>query len=143
MAKLGIQKVFHKLAIRPGKPVLGAVDSSGKPVIALPGNPVSALVTGRRVAAAALRTRAGVAAGDAQVEIVDVVDDLPAPEKLTWFPLVRLIAPGRAQLVPGKGSGDWVAAIQSTGFVEVPPGEPARGPRRLYRWSIAEGGRFA
>jgi molybdopterin molybdotransferase len=43
---LGLQLVFSKVAIKPGKPVwLGG--ARGKLVIGLPGNPTSALVTGR------------------------------------------------------------------------------------------------
>jgi molybdopterin molybdotransferase len=37
---LGLRVVFHKLTIRPGKPVLGAIDAAGRPVLGLPGNPV-------------------------------------------------------------------------------------------------------
>src|SRR4029079_17371241 len=43
---LGLDLIFSKVAIKPGKPVwLGRVGS--KLVIGLPGNPTSALVTGR------------------------------------------------------------------------------------------------
>jgi molybdopterin molybdotransferase len=42
---LGLERAFHKIAMRPGKPLiagrLGAV-----PYLGLPGNPVSAIVTG-------------------------------------------------------------------------------------------------
>ncbi|RDV83671.1 molybdopterin molybdenumtransferase MoeA [Ammonifex thiophilus] len=39
----GTKVLFHGLAVRPGKPTLGAV-VNGKPVVGLPGHPVSALV---------------------------------------------------------------------------------------------------
>lgn len=45
---LGIKTLFHKINIKPGKPVLfGLRESDGrpKPVFGLPGNPVSSLVT--------------------------------------------------------------------------------------------------
>jgi molybdopterin molybdotransferase len=43
---LGLELIFSKVAIKPGKPVwLGRV--RGKLVIGLPGNPTSAMVTGR------------------------------------------------------------------------------------------------
>jgi molybdopterin molybdotransferase len=45
-APLGISKLFDKVAIKPGKPVwLG--HSGGVPILGLPGNPTSALVTAR------------------------------------------------------------------------------------------------
>lgn len=44
-AQLGLERAFHKIAMRPGKPLIagrfGAV-----PYLGLPGNPVSAIVTG-------------------------------------------------------------------------------------------------
>jgi molybdopterin molybdotransferase len=41
--------IFHRLAIRPGAPVLGAVGSEGQLIMGLPGNPVSVAVTFRRL----------------------------------------------------------------------------------------------
>jgi molybdopterin molybdotransferase len=46
LGELGLELLFSKVSIKPGKPVwLGK--TGGKPVIGLPGNPTSALVTGR------------------------------------------------------------------------------------------------
>ena len=44
--KLGLTLSFHKVAMRPGKPLL-AGSLFGRPLIGLPGNPVSAMVCGR------------------------------------------------------------------------------------------------
>ena len=42
-ADMGMQRAFWKIAMRPGKPLMaGRLD--GKPVLGLPGNPVSAIV---------------------------------------------------------------------------------------------------
>jgi len=38
----GAEIVFHKLPIRPGKPILAAISRDGKLILGLPGNPVSA-----------------------------------------------------------------------------------------------------
>lgn len=55
---LGLELIFSKVAIKPGKPVwLGRVGS--KLVIGLPGNPTSALVTGRLFLAPLLAGLAG------------------------------------------------------------------------------------
>jgi len=40
----GVRKLFHKVAMRPGKPVWCGVTTGGKMVFALPGNPFSCLV---------------------------------------------------------------------------------------------------
>jgi molybdopterin molybdotransferase len=132
--RLGHRTVFHHLAIRPGKPVLGALTADGRPILALPGNPVSAMVTARLLALPALAWRAG-RRGSVAAELVSVTDDTTAPARLTWYPLVRVTAPGQAEVVNGMGSGDWVAAAASDGFIEVPPGAAASGLRRLYRWT--------
>jgi molybdopterin molybdotransferase len=47
VAGLGGDILFHRAAIRPGGPILGAVLSGGIPLFGLPGNPVST-VTGMR-----------------------------------------------------------------------------------------------
>lgn len=45
-AKTGLEEILTKVAIKPGKPVwIGK--SAGKPVLGLPGNPTSAMVTAR------------------------------------------------------------------------------------------------
>jgi len=41
---LGAKTIFHRLPIRPGRPILGAVSSTGKLILGLPGNPVSTIV---------------------------------------------------------------------------------------------------
>jgi molybdopterin molybdotransferase len=134
LAELGIETIFHKLAIRPGKPVLGAVDPSGRPVLGLPGNPVSVMVTTALLTLPALRARSGL--GEmAQTGFVEVEGDACAPPSLTWYPLVRLQSDGTAALVAGRGSGDWIAAARSDGFVEVPPGQIARGVRCYIPWN--------
>jgi molybdopterin molybdotransferase len=44
LESLGVHKLFHKLAIRPGKPVWCGNGQGGKMVFALPGNPFSCLI---------------------------------------------------------------------------------------------------
>ncbi len=129
----GCEVVFHKLAVRPGKPVLGAVSPDGKPVIGLPGNPVSVMVMGRLIAMRALRRRAGFREQE-QPTLVRIVSSATAPKHLTWYPLVRLTGAGRAELVRGKGSGDWIAAARSDGFIEIDPGGEASGYRSFFPW---------
>jgi molybdopterin molybdotransferase len=45
LESLGIKKLFHKVAIKPGKPIWCGVMPNGPMVFALPGNPFSSLVT--------------------------------------------------------------------------------------------------
>jgi molybdopterin molybdotransferase len=45
LESLGIKKLFHKVAIKPGKPIWCGTSEAGTMVFALPGNPFSSLVT--------------------------------------------------------------------------------------------------
>lgn len=55
----GVEEVFWKVAIKPGKPVRFGVGPRGALAIGLPGNPVSALVTFELFARPALRAMLG------------------------------------------------------------------------------------
>ena len=44
--ELGLERAFHKVAMRPGKPLMSG-RLSGTPMVGLPGNPVSAMVCGQ------------------------------------------------------------------------------------------------
>jgi len=45
LAELNVKKLFHKVAIRPGKPIWLGLKPNGGMVFALPGNPFSCMVT--------------------------------------------------------------------------------------------------
>jgi molybdopterin molybdotransferase len=135
LGRIGAQIIFHKLPIRPGKPVLGAVTNTGCPILGLPGNPVSVMATARRIALPALRKRAGFREVHDPAILVNATGQQMAPPGLTWFALVHLAADGTAVLVESKGSGDWVNAASSQGFVEVPAGQAIAGLRRYFPWA--------
>ena len=59
VAATGCEIIFHKLPIRPGKPVLAAVGHSNRVVMGLPGNPLAVLVILRRMVLPVLRRLAG------------------------------------------------------------------------------------
>lgn len=129
----GADIIFHRVAQRPGRPVLGAVLASGVPVLGLPGNPVSVMVTGRRMARAIAARLAG-AAHDEHVPRVQVRGHERALD-LWWHRLVRVTMDGGAQIADGRGSGDVVAAATGDGFVEIPPGQAGAGPWAFYSWA--------
>lgn len=135
LEEAGAEILFHKLPQRPGKPVLGAVTRDGKPVLALPGNPVSVLVTARRMACPVLARVAGLADPPAP-SLVTVEGGSTKRLDLWWHRPVKVTGPGRARLVEGMGSGDLVSAARGDGFVELPPGETGPGPWPFYPWTI-------
>jgi molybdopterin molybdotransferase len=60
LASLGASELFHKVAIRPGKPVLAARFDHGPLVIGLPGNPIAVAVGYRFFVAPVVRAMAGL-----------------------------------------------------------------------------------
>ncbi len=137
LREIGLEILFHKLALRPGKPALGAITPDAKPVLGLPGNPVSVITTARLLALPALCACAGMAESP-RPSIVRATGEKAAPPGLWWYPLVTLDRDGGAALVPSKGSGDWVAAASADGLIEVPPGEPASGLRPFFPFPSAQ-----
>lgn len=136
---VGGEIVFHKIPIRPGKPILGAVGPGGQMICGLPGNPVSAVVNTYRMAIPILRRIAGIKTWMPSNPAVSMAatsiaggDDRTLG--LHAMRLVRIDSHGRAVWVPSKGSGDLVALGQSDGFVEVPAGQSGAGPYRFWRW---------
>ncbi len=127
---LGGEILFHRLPLRPGKPVLVAMLKE-KLIIGLPGNPVSVAVTSRVIAQPLLERLAGRLAGR-QVRLPLVNAD-EKTLNLHWYRLIHL-EEGAARLVDSRGSGDLVSLAQSDGFVEVPPGCWGAGPWRAWLW---------
>jgi molybdopterin molybdotransferase len=129
---LGARPVFHRLPQRPGKPLYAATTDDGRPVLGLPGNPVSVLVTARRYAVAALRARAGLGPPHASRVSVSNADAQSIP--LWWHRPVRRIDACNVELVPIRGSGDVASVASSDGFVEIPPNATGAGPWAYYGW---------
>lgn len=131
---VGGEIVFHRLPIRPGKPVLGAVTTAGKLIIGLPGNPVSVAVTAAAIALPLLRHIAGFAQLMPSQPRVLVT---PADDKqlnLQWYRLIEFSAAGEARYVESRGSGDLIALSRSAGFITLPAGMSGAGPWPLRLW---------
>lgn len=133
LVRAGVSVLFHRLPQRPGKPVLAGVAAEGRPVLALPGNPVSVLVTARRFALPALQGRAGFGA-PVQAPCVSLANPDDKRIDLWWHRPVRMVGPALAELVETKGSGDLVSVARSDGFIELPPGAAGAGPWPYHAW---------
>jgi molybdopterin molybdotransferase len=149
---LGVEKVFHKIAQKPGKPLWfgtrpspqtplplastageGLAKSPEHPgpaqefprlVFGLPGNPVSSLVCARRYVLPLLWAKSGWAP---LAESLPYDGALPA-SRLTRFLSARMEendGKRRGVPVPINGSGDFARFGGSDGFVEAPAGENA------------------
>jgi molybdopterin molybdotransferase len=139
LAELGARLVFHKIRQRPGKPMWFGLSARGKPIFALPGNPVSTLVCATRYIVPALQSAAG--GGPPRAELVQLAAPAEASPELTYFLPVELAwsADGNTLATPRptNTSGDFAALAGTDGFVELAPkrGEHAAGTVvRLFRW---------
>ena len=132
--RLGAETVFHRLPIRPGKPILGAATDAGKLILGLPGNPVSATLTCHRFALPLLARIAGRADWMPRRPVVTLATPGVKTLPLWWMRPVKLVADGLAEPIASKGSGDLVALTQCDGFVELPPGATGEGPWPFFAW---------
>ena len=132
--EVGGSVVFHGLPIRPGKPILGAATSSGKLIVGLPGNPVSATIGCRRMAMPLLAKISGQSDWLSGCPLVRLHGAGDKTIPLHWLRLVRITDHGVAEPVLSQGSGDLVSLGQSTGFVELPPGTSGEGPWPYHAW---------
>lgn len=139
LRELGIRVVFHKVLQRPGLPMWFGISQTGKPVFALPGNPVSTIVCCvRYVLPAILSAMGATATAKERVQLSEAIDFAP---DLTWFLPVRMQwdAAGIAQAVPcpTNTSGDFIGLRGTDGFIELPRGQqhfPPGFAANLYRW---------
>jgi len=132
--RLGGDVVFHKLPIRPGKPILAAVTPAGKLIVGLPGNPVSATMGCVRFVMPWLARISGQTDWCDRPPTVLLEDAGGKTLPLHWMRGVRMIASGVATPVVGRGSGDSVSLAATDGFIEMPPGATGKGPWPYWSW---------
>ncbi|HKY61532.1 MAG TPA: gephyrin-like molybdotransferase Glp [Gemmatimonadota bacterium] len=133
LARAGVELDFWRVAIRPGGPTAFGVGPGGRPVFALPGNPVSALVTFELFVRPALLRMAGHRAcfrRPIRARLAEAVD--PTPGKATYL-RCRLEADGagwRAVPAGAQGSAVLSTLARAHGLALVPdsgrlePGAP-------------------
>jgi molybdopterin molybdotransferase len=106
LRELGAEIVFHKVAIRPGKPLLFARLPGGQLYFGLPGNPVSSAVGMRFFVEPALRAMLGQAAE--QPLLIPLVAEAHKKPGLKFFLKARVAMDDRAKLkvdvMPGQES---------------------------------------
>ena len=136
---LGVRRVFHRIAQRPGKPMWFGIGPQGQAVFALPGNPVSALVCAIRYVMPALLASMGAVTEPLEHVCLDATVDINA--NLTCFvpAHVQHDSSGRALAhpVPSRTSGDFSSLPRTHGFVQLSPGQNmavAGMAAPFYRW---------
>ncbi|MGB3800911.1 MAG: molybdopterin molybdotransferase MoeA [Lewinella sp.] len=123
LADAGIEKLFHRVAQRPGKP-LWVGRNEDTMVFALPGNPASSLVGAVVYVGAWLRRQLGLPARERRVQLAEEVGFAP---ELTLFRSVKLEnrnGQTAARPVANSGSGDLVSLLNTDGFLVLPSDQP-------------------
>ena len=117
----GFEAAYHRVAMRPGKPNLGAVHPGGAVLLGLPGNPVSVLCGLTRFAGPVAARLAG-ATPSAGLCVAVEPGHRPPPIGLWQYHPAARSADGRAVPLPHRGSGDTAALAAAELFLETPPG---------------------
>ncbi len=115
--------LVHGLALRPGKPaIVGLCD--GKPVIGLPGNPVSAMVVSSLLVRPTVYRLMGCAETPPPAELTAVLaQDIPSAAGREDYVPVRLVegASGMPKAHPVWGKSGFIfTLVKSDGLVRVP-----------------------
>jgi molybdopterin molybdotransferase len=120
LTELGVQKLFHEVSQRPGKPFWFGRTKSGKTVFALPGNPVSTFMCFHRYVKPWLFKGLGLGHVDSMAILAS---DFVFEPKLTHFLQVKIKnESGKLIAFPkaGGGSGDFANLKDVDGFLELP-----------------------
>lgn len=123
LEELEVEKLFHKVAQRPGKPFwFGKTSDNQTHIFALPGNPVSSFMCLYRYFQPWFRKCLGLQ--PFQKEFAVLQSDFHFRPALTYFLQVKLKYGEDARLwavpIEGKGSGDLANLTDADGFLELP-----------------------
>jgi len=121
LEELGIEKLFHQVSQRPGKPFwFGASHNKAKIVFALPGNPVSTFLCFHKYIKPWIMNCFGITNNSVTATLIEDVNFSPA---LTYFLQVRTVVKEGILLAypdAGGGSGDFTNLKEVDGFLELP-----------------------
>lgn len=124
----GVEPVFHKVAVKPGKPLwfgVGPGRTGGRPgslVFGLPGNPASGVVSLLLFVRPTLEALAGHGSNPARVETATLGADFThRGDRVTMYP-VRLEG-DRAYPLPWAGSADLRTVALADGFAQFAAGD--------------------
>lgn len=125
LADLGVEKLFHKIKQRPGKPFWFGKAPNGTLVFALPGNPVSSFLCTQRYFVTWLAASLGLAKATIPYGIL-TRDTIFKPD-LTYFLQVKVDYNEKGEIlatpVDGNGSGDLANLVDADAFLQLPRGK--------------------
>lgn len=117
-----VEKIFHKVAQRPGKPFWFGGHQNGAVIFAFPGNPVATFMCLHKYFLHWLKATLSFAE---QLPVYAVLDkDFTFQPALQYFLQVKLHSNPQGQLVAspieGNGSGDFANLADTDAFLELP-----------------------
>jgi molybdopterin molybdotransferase len=134
LESLGMEKLFHKVKQRPGKPFWFGKNLNDKVVFALPGNPVSTFMCFNRYFRPWLMRSMG--AECKPLPYARLSRDVDFKPSLTYFMQVKLqnSEDGSLLAIPeeGKGSGDFANLLYCDAFMMLPDDKEAFKTGEVY-----------
>lgn len=125
LEELKADKLFHRVAQRPGKPFWFGKSKEGAVIFALPGNPVSSYMCFNRYFIPWLRKSLNLEALDRPMATLQKA--IHFKPDLTYLAQVKLSFNPSGQLcahpVEGNGSGDLANLTDADAFMEIPRGK--------------------
>jgi len=122
LQELQVEKLFHKVQQRPGKPFWFGKHENGGVVFALPGNPVATFMCMYRYFLPWLQASLGLKAKQPAYAVLDY--DFHFQPQLKYMLQVKLQVNESGQIiatpVEGNGSGDFANLADKDAFMELP-----------------------
>lgn len=121
----GVRVLFHRIPIKPGRPVLAGVHEGGARVLGLPGNPASASLTFLLFGVPLLRRLGGEAAALPSSRRLKVRGRAKSVIGRTDFLRGRIVDDGSDicfEIAPNQSSGAVTSFAAATAIGVVPPG---------------------
>lgn len=125
LESVGVEKVFHGVKQRPGKPFWYGNIPSGSAIFALPGNPLSTLVCFHRYVRPAIDLM--LAQRNRVADWAALSQSFNFKPPLTYFLPVKADRRQEGYLsatpLPVSNSGDYASVVSTQGFIELPAEE--------------------
>ncbi|SMD32697.1 molybdopterin molybdochelatase [Reichenbachiella faecimaris] len=135
LEELKVEKLFHRVAQRPGKPFWFGVNEVGKQVFAFPGNPISTYMCFRVYFMPWLMKNLK---REIPMKVAILQEDVSFKPDLGYFLQIRseISVQGHIDAFPemGNGSGDLANLAKSDAFLYLPPGQNLYKARKSYEY---------
>ena len=122
LEELGVEKRFHRIRQKPGKPFWFGTFNDEKVVFAFPGNPVSTFLCYHKYFVPWLKRSLGIQSIKQPKAVL--AEDFKIKTNLTYFLQVNVMINENGNLMAypkvGKGSGDHANLLVSNAFLEMP-----------------------